>query len=85
MEGVCGHLSKILTNLTNRTVNLPVLKDHNLAGLSGSMKNMYGVIHNPNKYHLNNCNPYVAELNALAEIKNSLGILDHCRCNQCSI
>ena len=26
------------------------------------MKNWYGVIHNPNKYHDNNCDPYVADI-----------------------
>jgi uncharacterized protein (DUF362 family) len=41
---------------------LPVLKDHNLAGASLGMKNFYGAIHNPNKYHDQNCDPYVADV-----------------------
>jgi uncharacterized protein (DUF362 family) len=39
-----------------------VLKDHNLAGVSLGMKNFFGAIHNPNKYHDHNCDPYVADV-----------------------
>jgi len=53
-------------------INIPVLKDHDLAGISGAMKNFYGAIQNPNKYHGNNCSPYVAELNTHPLIKNKL-------------
>jgi len=72
---VCGLLSTILTRHTNVTVNVPVLKDHNLSGLSGCLKNMYGAIHNPNKYHDNNCDPFVAQLNALPEISHKQGLI----------
>ena len=64
--------SMILTRLCTALVNVPVLKDHDLAGVSGAMKNLYGVIHNPNKYHLNNCDPYVAELSTHPEIRGKL-------------
>jgi uncharacterized protein (DUF362 family) len=43
-------------------INVPVLKDHDLSGVSISMKNFYGAIYNPNKFHRNNCDPYIAEL-----------------------
>jgi hypothetical protein len=33
---------------------------------------MYGVIHNPNKLHPNGCNPYVADLNMLPQIKSKM-------------
>ena len=35
-------------------INVPVLKDHDPAGVSIGLKNFYGAIHNPNKYHDNN-------------------------------
>ncbi len=54
--------SSILADKIDKLINIPRLKDHDLAGISMSMKNCYGVIHNPNKYHFNNCNPYVADL-----------------------
>jgi uncharacterized protein (DUF362 family) len=53
-------------------INVPVLKDHDGAGVTIALKNMYGVIHNPNKYHPNGCNPYVADLNMLPQIKSRM-------------
>lgn len=61
--------SKIVSSLCTAIINVPVLKDHDLAGVSVSMKNFFGVIHNPNKYHDNNCDPYVAELYSHPSIK----------------
>jgi uncharacterized protein (DUF362 family) len=49
-----------------------VLKDHDGAGVTIALKNMYGVIHNPNKYHPDGCNPYVADLNMLPEIRSKM-------------
>jgi uncharacterized protein (DUF362 family) len=69
---VGSRLSKILTQRTNVLINLPVLKDHDGAGVTIGLKNMYGVIHNPNKYHPNGCNPYIADLNMLPEIRTRL-------------
>jgi uncharacterized protein (DUF362 family) len=69
---VGGCLSKILTRRCNILINLPVLKDHDGAGVTIALKNMYGVIHNPNKYHPNGCNPFVADLNMLPEIRSKM-------------
>jgi uncharacterized protein (DUF362 family) len=66
---VGSRLSKILTQRCNVLINVPVLKDHDGAGVTMALKNMYGVIHNPNKYHPNGCNPYIADLNMLPEIR----------------
>jgi uncharacterized protein (DUF362 family) len=68
-------LSRILTRTCTAQVNLPVLKDHNLSGISASMKNWYGAINNPNKYHDDNCNPYIAELNSLPEIRGKCRLI----------
>jgi uncharacterized protein (DUF362 family) len=65
-------LSKILNRNSNVLINVPVLKDHDGAGVTIALKNMYGVIHNPNKYHPNGCNPYVADLNMLPEIRSKM-------------
>ncbi len=65
-------LSKILTQRSNVLINLPVLKDHDGAGVTIALKNMYGVIHNPNKYHPDGCNPYIADLNMLPEIRTRM-------------
>jgi uncharacterized protein (DUF362 family) len=69
---VGSRLSKILTQRTDMLINLPVLKDHDGAGVTIALKNMYGVIHNPNKYHPNGCDPFVADLNMLPEIRTKM-------------
>lgn len=67
--------SRIISKKCTAIVNVPVLKDHDLAGVSIGMKNFYGAIHNPNKYHDSNCNPYVADLNSHPYIKNKLRLI----------
>jgi uncharacterized protein (DUF362 family) len=69
---VGSRLSKILTERCDVLINVPVLKDHDGAGITAALKNMYGVIHNPNKYHPNGCNPYVADVNMLPEIRRKM-------------
>jgi uncharacterized protein (DUF362 family) len=69
---VGSRLSNILTQCSDVLINVPVLKDHDGAGVTIALKNMYGVIHNPNKYHPNGCNPYVADVNMLPEIRNRM-------------
>jgi uncharacterized protein (DUF362 family) len=59
---VGSKFSRVLTEHCDSVISLAVLKDHGIAGISGCMKNFYGVIHNPNKYHPNGCDPYVADL-----------------------
>jgi uncharacterized protein (DUF362 family) len=53
--------SRILDEV-DALVSVPVLKDHDLAGVSIAMKNMYGAIFNPNKFHADHCDPFVADL-----------------------
>ena len=54
--------ARLVTETCTALVGFGVVKDHDLAGVSGSLKNWYGVIHNPNKYHDNQCDPYVADV-----------------------
>ncbi len=72
---VGSRLSRILTRYTNVLINVPVLKDHDGAGVTIALKNMYGVIHNPNKYHPNGCDPYIADLNMLPEIRSRMKLV----------
>ena len=67
--------SRIISKKCTAIINVPVLKDHDLAGVSIGMKNFYGAIHNPNKYHDGNCNPYVADLNSHPYIKDKLRLI----------
>jgi uncharacterized protein (DUF362 family) len=65
-------LSKILTRECAMVINLPILKDHGMAGITFSMKNMYGVIDRPMDLHANNCNPGVADLNSVPVIREKV-------------
>jgi len=69
---VGSRLSKILTQRCDVLINVPVLKDHDGAGVTIALKNMYGVIHNPNKYHPNGCDPFIADVNMLPEIRQKM-------------
>ena len=54
--------ARLVSTTCTALVGFGVVKDHDLAGISASLKNWYGVIHNPNKYHDNNCDPFVADV-----------------------
>lgn len=68
---VTNNVSKILMNC-HVLINVPILKDHDLSGMTLAMKNMYGVISKPNHYHANGCDPFIADLNMLTEIRQRL-------------
>jgi uncharacterized protein (DUF362 family) len=62
-------------------VSLAILKDHGLAGVTAGMKNYFGTIHNPNKYHDDHCDPYVAEVFETEPVKGKhrLTVIDALR------
>jgi uncharacterized protein (DUF362 family) len=70
--------SRIQTDLVTASVSLAVLKDHGLAGVTAGMKNYFGAIHNPNKYHDSGCDPFVAEVFDAPPVrtKHRISILD---------
>jgi uncharacterized protein (DUF362 family) len=65
-------LSKILTRECGMVISMPILKDHNLAGVTFSMKNMYGVVDRPQDLHGGGCNPAVADLNCIPTIRQKV-------------
>ena len=67
-------LSRTLTRRCDSIINLPVLKDHGIVGVTMALKNLFGAIHNPNKYHLKAGDPYVADINAMPEVRRKLGL-----------
>ncbi|HPC10878.1 MAG TPA: DUF362 domain-containing protein [candidate division Zixibacteria bacterium] len=75
---VGSRVSRVLTEAVDSNINLPVLKNHSIVGLSGGLKNMYGAIHNPNKYHDHCGDPYCAHVSLLEPVrrKNRLTIAD---------
>ncbi len=54
--------ARLVSTTCTALVSFGVVKDHDLAGVSAGLKNLYGLIHNPNKYHDHNCDPYVADV-----------------------
>jgi len=64
-----SRLSKLLTRTCDCMINVPILKHHSGAGVTLAMKNMYGVNHNPDTLHENNCCPGVADLYMLPPIR----------------
>jgi uncharacterized protein (DUF362 family) len=65
-------LSKTLTRTCDAVINLPVLKDHGIVGVTMALKNLFGAIHNPNKYHSDVGNPFVADVYMLPPIRQKL-------------
>ncbi len=65
-------LAKALTQVCDGVINLPVLKDHGIVGVTLAMKNLFGAVHNPNKYHPNTGDPYVADVYMLPPIRQKV-------------
>ena len=65
-------LTKILTRDCDMVINMPILKDHEGAGVTFAMKNMYGVVDKPYTLHANHCNPAVADLNCIPAIRKKV-------------
>ncbi|MBN2206600.1 MAG: DUF362 domain-containing protein [Candidatus Aminicenantes bacterium] len=77
-----GNIGSLFASIQSRfataSVSLALLKDHGLAGVTAGMKNYFGAIHNPNKYHDDHCDPFVAEVFAAPPVatKHRLTVLD---------
>ncbi|MBD3175065.1 MAG: DUF362 domain-containing protein [Armatimonadia bacterium] len=75
-----GRIARTLEEAT-ALINMPILKDHGITQATFAMKNHYGSIDNPGRYHGNNGVPGIAEISATPEIKglNRLVIMDATR------
>jgi uncharacterized protein (DUF362 family) len=67
-----ARFSRILTRECAMVINLPILKDHSMSGVTFAMKNMYGVVERPQNLHAGGCNPGVADLNAFPVIRQKI-------------
>jgi len=78
VNGNDQRLSKIVTEKTDFIINLGVLKNHSLSGVTLCLKNHYGTCHNAIQLHGNNCDPWIPALNATGPIKGKqhLNIID---------
>jgi uncharacterized protein (DUF362 family) len=76
-----SHFSAIFTRHLTKQINLPVLKDHNIAGVTLCLKNVaFGICSNTERFHTTpiNCDPMIAEVYAhpMVHSKNVLNIAD---------
>ncbi len=73
--------SRLVTDTCSVIINVPILKDHDLAGVTLALKSFFGAIHNPNKYHFANLHQAIADVNRQDDIrrKTVLHILDATR------
>ncbi|MFC1800347.1 DUF362 domain-containing protein, partial [Candidatus Eisenbacteria bacterium] len=69
VNGSSQKLSTIITDLADYMVNISVLKNHNMAGVTLCLKNHYGTCNSPGSLHGGYCNPYIPALNALTPIR----------------
>jgi len=67
-----ARFSKLLTRECAMVINVPILKDHSMSGVTFAMKNMYGVVERPQDLHGGGCNPGVADLNAFPVIRQKV-------------
>ncbi|HJN14715.1 MAG TPA: DUF362 domain-containing protein [Armatimonadota bacterium] len=65
-----GRITSIVTKKIDGYINLPIIKDHNLAGVTGALKAHYGSIDNPGEHHADGCDPYIADLYSVPAIKD---------------
>lgn len=74
-------LSKIVTREATAIINVPVVKQHEYAGMTGALKNHFGSIHNPEDFHKFACDPAISDVNRAVAIasKQRLIIFDALR------
>jgi uncharacterized protein (DUF362 family) len=78
VSGSTQYPCTILTKECDYLINLGLIKDHNIAAGTFTLKNHYGSISYPWRIHSSQCDPYIAVLNAdpLFEEKTVLLMLD---------
>ncbi len=69
VNGSAVSLSQVLAEC-DALINIPILKAFSLGGLSFAMKNHYGSVDNPSRFHGMNFAPGITGLNALEPIRD---------------
>jgi uncharacterized protein (DUF362 family) len=67
-------LTKVVTEWVDGFINLPILKDHGIAGVTLSMKNHYGTVQNPGGLH-GNWREQIADLASIPVIKDKTRLI----------
>lgn len=74
VAGSTQHLHDVLLSC-DALINLPALKDHGTSDFTSAMKNHYGTVDAPDRLHGGNCDPAIAELNALPVIRDKTRLI----------
>jgi uncharacterized protein (DUF362 family) len=75
VEDKTVYFSRILADELTVLINVPLITDHRIAGVTVSMKNHFGSILNPSDLHPSCCDPYLAALNVTAPIKDKTRLI----------
>jgi len=73
--GTKSYLSKILTQKITALINVPVMKDHNSAGITLCLKNIaFGSVNNTRRFHKppHYCDPMIADVCAMPVVQKKL-------------
>ena len=76
-ESTRSRYSRIVTEHVNVLINVPVLKHHEMAGVSGCLKNLaFGSVDNTRRFHAKPlyCNPAIAEILEHKVLKDKLAL-----------
>lgn len=66
VHGSNQRVSRCYTDHTDQTINMCLLKNHTISGVTHALKNHYGTIHRPEGLHgasSSHCDPYIPALN----------------------
>ncbi len=61
--------SLILAQWADACINVPIAKDHDLAGITGALKNHLGSISNPNKLHMPDIHRAIVDVNLAPAVR----------------
>ncbi len=70
MRGVSQRLSRVISRDATAILNLPVVKDHNIAGVTAALKNHYGSIAAPQQLHGDRGDPHIPDVCCLPAIRD---------------
>ena len=60
-----GRLAQVVTKRIDAYIDLPIIKDHNIAGVTGALKSVFGSVMEPGQYHVPGCDPHIADIYSL--------------------
>ncbi len=69
-------LSNLFVNQLDAVINIPNPKHHPICDFTGALKNIShandSIMEGPERFHGNNCDPYIADINAIDVVKKKL-------------